>query len=173
MNFRGRCFRAHTPKWAHQPLSGGGSLDGGRFNAKNDEALYLALHPFTSILEVMQGLSNRLSACLLCEYDVEVDNVVDLRTDADCSTAGVSRGDLACHWRLFRTLGMTVPSWEVANRFRTAGAPGILVPSFAPDSDPGRDFNLVLFMAGGVLPGKVTVHDPGKRLPRDAASWGA
>jgi len=60
-------------------------------------ALYLALTMETAIKEVSQGLGYRIDPCVLCCYDVDCADVVDLRTDAgraECPMLGEKRKHL-------------------------------------------------------------------------------
>ena len=61
-------------------------------------------------------------------------------------------------------------SWRIVQRLIALGTAGILVPSFATRAKPDAA-NLVLWRWGKELPHKVTVHDPGGKLPKDGASW--
>src|SRR3546814_19841015 len=49
-------FRAHTPQWASDPLSGAGAAaKGGRFNREGVEALYLSLDEVAALREYQQA----------------------------------------------------------------------------------------------------------------------
>jgi hypothetical protein len=61
-------------------------------------------------------------------------------------------------------------SWGVADRFISANAAGILVPSFATGARSDMH-NLVLWRWGPDLPHRVVVFDPDRKLPRDQRSW--
>jgi RES domain-containing protein len=60
-----------------------------------------------------------------------VEDVVDLRTDDDRNAAGVTLVEMQCPWRLDLAEGRTPASWRIAERLRTGGSAGILVPFFA------------------------------------------
>ena len=172
MRFQGTCFRAHDPKWAFSPISGAGAaVRGGRFNPIGTPALYLALTMDGMFKEMGHGFGHRFDPLTICSYEVDVEDVVDLRSDADRAAAGVAYGDLACAWAYDITLRRKPASWAVAERLIKAGASGMLVPSFAVGARPGMD-NLVLWHWSADLPHKVTVHDPSGRLPKDQSSWG-
>ncbi len=171
MRFAGRCYRAHDPAWSFTPLSGGGAAQtGGRFNRKDEATLYLTLDVMTSFGECTQGFTNRLRPLTMCEYDVDCDDIVDLRDDAARAAAGVDLKDLACSWLSFQLAGKQAPSWLVADHLRSDGAFGILVPSFVPGAT-GANVNLVLWRWGPDLPRKVEVYDPSGRLPKNQLSW--
>jgi RES domain-containing protein len=171
VRWQGVAYRAHDPKWAWTPLSGEGAAGkGGRFNPKGVPALYLALSVEGMLQEMGHGFAHRFDPLTICAYDVDVDGIVDLRTEADRAAAGVALDALACGWFYDVTSGRKPPSWTVAERLIADGASGILVPSFARGARP--DFaNLVLWRWGTEAPYRVLVYDPMQRLPRNPASW--
>lgn len=171
MRFRGACYRAHDPRWAFSPLSGEGArVRGGRFNPAGTPALYLALTFEGAVLEASRGFAHRFEPLTLCSYEVDVDEVVALRTDAERTAAGVAVAELASPWRLDVAEGREPASWAMSRRLIAEGAAGILVPSFAVGARPDMA-NLVLWRWGADLPHRVMVYDPSGRLPRDQLSW--
>ena len=170
MRFRGECFRAHDPNWAWSPLSGAGAaLKGRRFNWPGLETLYLSLGFNTVFREVSGGFAHRLTPYILCSYDVDCEDIADLRTDADRSKLDVKLEDLACAWANALILRREPKSWDVVRRLRANGHAGILVPSFANGATPD-DQNLVLWRWGPDLPHKVAAYDPMGKLRRDPLS---
>jgi RES domain-containing protein len=171
VRFRGTCYRVHDPRWSFKPLSGeGAAVHGGRFNPKGMPALYLSLDLMTAVREGNQGFAGKIEPCVLCAYEVDCEDVVDLGDDAGRATAGVAIEALACAWALLLLEGREPPSWRLARDLTAAGAAGAVVPSFARGSGPDSR-NLVLWRWGPVLPHRVTVHDPSGRLPRSQLSW--
>jgi RES domain-containing protein len=171
LRFQATCCRAHDPCWSFTPLSGAGAaIRGARFNPKGAPALYLALTIMTAVKEINQGFAHKIEPCVLCSYDVDCEDVVDLRTENDRNDAGVSLGDMACAWFSDISQGREPASWRVARRLMNAGKAGILVPSFAPGATT-IDQNLVLWKWGESLPHRVSVYDPSGRLPKDQLSW--
>jgi RES domain-containing protein len=169
--FVATCYRAHNPRWSFLPLSGDGpAVRGARFNPKGVPALYLALAITTAIKEINQGFAHKLDPCVLCAYDVDCDDIVDLRSEEGRAAAGVALPDMACAWFADLAQGRTPPSWRVARRLIDAGSAGALVPSFAPGANPD-DHNLVLWKWTPARPHKVSVYDPSGRLPKDQLSW--
>lgn len=171
MRFTAECFRAHDPNWSWSPLSGAGAaLKGRRFNWPGLEALYLSLSFNTVFREVSGGFAHRLTPYVLCSYDVDCEDIVDLRTEAGRAEAGVDQGDLACAWGDALIARREPASWIVVRRLIAQGQSGILVPSFAHGATTD-DQNLVLWRWGPELPHKVMVYDPTGRLPMNSLSW--
>ena len=171
MRFRGTCHRAHDPKWSFKPLSGdGAAIHGGRFNPKGAPALYLSLSIETAIKEANQGFAFKVNSCVLCSYEVDCDDVADLRTDRGRRRHRVELAAMACAWFADAMAGREPPSWAIHRRLTAAGFAGILVPSFAPGA-AGNDHNLVLWDWSGVPPHQVSVFDPSGRLPKNQLSW--
>ena len=170
MRFKGECFRAHDPNWAWSPLSGAGAaLKGRRFNWPGLDTLYLSLSFTTVFREVSGGFAHRLTPYVLCSYDIDCADIVDLRTDADRAALGVDLGDLSCAWGDALIARREPASWGVVRRLREDGCAGILVPSFA-NGATADDQNLVLWRWGPELPHRVTVYDPAGKLPKNQRS---
>ena len=148
----------------------GASLKGGRFNPIGTPALYLACSIEGCLLEQGHGLAHRFDPLTLCSYEVDVDDIIDISTEAARRTARVALAQLDCAWREDLVHRRTPASWRLAKRLIRKGAAGILVPSFAVGADPGA-LNLVLWKWGPTLPHRVTVHDPSGKLPRNMLSW--
>lgn len=127
------------------------------------------------IAEQSHGFPHRFDPTTICTYDVDVDDIVDLRKEADQKKAGVTRADLACGWRNDLKEKREPASWRIADRFMTdfvnrKKAAGILVPSFAVGASLEMH-NLVLWMWGPNLPHRIVVFDPNRKLPRNQLSW--
>ena len=148
MRFAGRYYRGHDPGWSFTSLSdAGAALTGGRFNRKGEPTLYLSLDVVTSFGECTQGFIHRLQPLTMCEYEVDCDDVTDLRDDAARSAQGVARADLACSWLSFQLAGQEAPSWRVVDNLKAGGGSGILVPSFVPGAT-AANINLALWRWG-------------------------
>jgi RES domain-containing protein len=172
VRFQGAAYRAHDPRWSWTPLSGEGArLHGGRFNRKGVPALYLSLDLITAAIEANQGFPFRLVPPItLVSYTVDCDDLSDLSVAGELKRAGGTPAELACAWKRLAETGQPVPSWTVAERLRTRGTAGIVVPSFSPGA-PADARNLVLWRWSNDLPHRVRIFDPDNRLPRDDASW--
>ena len=171
MKFQGLAYRAHDPRSPFKPLSGdGAAVHGGRFNPKGTPALYVALDPMTAVKEAAQGFARKFEPCVLCTYEVDCEDVVDVRGEKQRSAAGVGEEEMACPWFADAAAGAKPASWRLARRLIADGAAGILAPSFVRGATPG-DVNLVLWDWSGRLPHKVAVFDPGGRLPKNQLSW--
>jgi RES domain-containing protein len=163
-------YRGHDPQWALSPLSGDGAkARGGRFNPIGVPALYLGATLDAVIAEMTHGFAHRLEPLTVVSYDVDVEDIVDLRTAASRRAAGIKLVDIGCSWELDLAHGREPASWCIVNRLRKTAA-GILVPSFAKGARKDMH-NLVLWKWGPHLPYRVTAHDPSGRLPRDRLSW--
>ena len=171
MRLRALAYRAHDPRWAFRPLSGdGAAIHGGRFNAPGIPALYLALDPMTAIKEINQGFARKFEPCVLCTYEVDCADIVDLRNEARRAAADARAEDMACAWFAHRARRDEAPSQRLARRLMEGGAAGILVPSYV-NSATEADQNCVLWNWSDKRPHKVAVFDPSGRLPRDQLSW--
>jgi len=171
LKYKGEAFRAHDPTWSWTPLSGAGAaLKGRRFNWPGLEALYLSLSFKTAFREVSAGFAHRLTPYVLCSYDVDCEDVADLRTDAGRADHGATLEDLACAWGDAIIARREPASWTVVRHLLDEGFAGALVPSFA-NSATAEDHNLVLWRWGPDLPHKVTVYDPTGKLPKNQLSW--
>jgi RES domain-containing protein len=171
LRFRGTCYRAHDPRWSHLPLSGAGAaIHGGRFNPKGVEALYLSLSVLTAVKEANQGFAFKIIPCVLCSYEIDCEDIADLRSEQARSVHGVTLADMACAWFGDASAGRQPPSWNVARQMMATGHAGMLVPSFAPGASD-EDENLVLWSWSAHTPHQVNVHDPSGRLPKNQLSW--
>lgn len=171
MRWQGVAYRAHNPRWAWAPTSGeGAAAKGGRFNPKGVPALYLALTVDGMLLEMGHGFAHRFDPLTICSYDVDMDDLVDLRSSEARDAAGVTMDDLGCAWAYDMHTGRKPASWRVVERLLANGASGVLVPSFARGARPDQH-NLVLWRWGASMPHYVAVVDPAGRLPRDPTSW--
>lgn len=124
----------------------------------------------TAIKEISQGLPHRLDPTVLCSYDVDCEDVIDLTTERGRGAASVSASEMAGDWAWAIAVGERPASWAIYDRLVSQGAAGIVVPSYAVGAD-ANDRNLVLWEWGSALPHLVEVFDPSGRLPRDQLSW--
>jgi RES domain-containing protein len=152
-------------------MSGAGAaIRGARFNPKGVPALYLGLSIMTAIKEISQGLPHRLDPTVLCSYDVDCDDIMDLTTVQGRAAAAIADEDMSCAWATALANGDRPASWSIHDYLIPRGVAGIVVPSYAPGTD-ADDRNLVLWDWGPALPHMVEVFDPSGRLPRDQLSW--
>ncbi|WP_376095177.1 RES family NAD+ phosphorylase [Roseomonas sp. CCTCC AB2023176] len=171
MRLRSRVFRAHDPRWSFAPISGeGAALHGGRFNPRGVPALYASFLLETAWREAQQGFTVKVQPALVCAYDVDCADVLDLTTAAGLAEADMDAADLAAPWRDLVADGMDPPTWAVARRLIGRGVAGVVVPSFAPGAGPA-DRNAVFWRWGDAPPHRVIVVDDLGRLPRDGRSW--
>jgi len=171
LRFRGVCYRAHDPRWSFLPTSGAGAaVRGARFNPKGVPALYLALTVVGAVKEANQGLARRIDPCVLCSYEVDCEDIVDLTSEPTRKEYGISADEMACAWMMSLAEDERPKSWAIHDRLTASGHAGILVPSFAPGA-VDTDRNLVLWRWSPDPPHRVEVIDPSGRLPRDQLSW--
>jgi RES domain-containing protein len=160
-------YRAHTPEWASQPLSGAGAASkGGRLNRPGLPALYLADSQDTAIAEYQQ-LSPLMPPLTLVAYHVALERVVDFRHGFDPAHWAPLWQQLTCDWRRLAFFERTEPpSWVLSDQVLDVGGQGVL---FRSHRGPGHNLVIYTEMLG---PNDVlAVHDPAERLPRDRASW--
>ena len=124
----------------------------------------------TAIREASRAFAFKINPCVLCCYDVDCADIIDLRTEVGRAEHGVAPAELSSGWLSSRREGGEPPSWQLARGLIARGIAGILVPSFAPGAT-GSDHNLVLWDWGERPPHQVRVFDPSGRLPRNQLSW--
>src|SRR5690606_31286745 len=117
-----------------------------------------------------QGFAHRIDPCVLCSYEVDCEDIVDLTTEAGRGAAGVALDTMRCAWMDFIGGGKRPPSWSIHDQLTAKRAAGVLVPSFAPGAGD-TDKNLVLWTWRRDLPHAVAVFDPSGRLPKNQLSW--
>lgn len=157
-------YRAFTPRWAAEPLSGAGAaLSGGRFNRPDVPALYLSLELATAVAEYRQA-APFLPPFTLVTYRSNLPPLVDVRLLDDEWDA--LWPDWKEDWRALLVNGVEPPSWVLGDMVRAAGHPGMIFPSLAASGG----VNIVLFADVLVLAEVLAVVDDG-RLPRDGSSW--
>jgi RES domain-containing protein len=171
VRFAGTAYRAHHPRWSFKPLSGdGAAIHGGRFNPKGVAALYLSLDLVTAIKEANQGFARKVDPYVLCSYEVDCEDVVDLGDEPARRTAGVEESVMSAPWFGHIAAGTKPPQWTLVDELRAKGAIGALVPSYASGATD-TDRNLVLWRWGPDLPHKIDVYDPSGRMPKNQLSW--
>jgi RES domain-containing protein len=171
LRFVGVAYRAHNPRWSFRPVSGeGAAIHGGRFNPKGLPALYLSIDPLTAIKEANQGFARKFEPYVLCSYDVDCDDIVDLGDEAGRRAAGVDAAVLSAGWFAHIAAGTQPPQWKLVDELRSCGVAGALAPSYAPGATEA-DRNLVLWRWGPDLPHRIKVFDPSGRLPKNQLSW--
>jgi RES domain-containing protein len=119
----------------------------------------------TAWLEAQQGFAFKAQPLTICAYDVDCEDVADLRGEDGRREVGVDMAELACAWEGLASRDNEPASWRVARRLIGEGAAGMIVPSFAPGAGAG-DRNVVFWRWSHSLPHRVVVIDDEARLSR-------
>jgi RES domain-containing protein len=164
-------YRAHNPRWGFLPSSGeGAAIAGGRFNPVGVPALYTSFRIETAWLEAQQSFAFKAQPMILCGYDVDCEDILNLTSHEIRQQNKIEFEDLACPWKDLATRGVQPPSWAMAQNLRAQKIAGIAVPSFAKGAG-ANDINVVFWKWGDSRPHKVKVVDDHNRLPKDMRSW--
>jgi RES domain-containing protein len=107
---------------------------------------------------------------VLCTYEIDCEDVIDLRGETERRAASVDEDDMACPWFAEAAAGREPASWRLSRRLIASGAAGLLAPSFVRGAT-SADVNLILWRWSAALPNRVAVFDPSGRLPRNPLSW--
>ena len=132
-------------------------------------ALYLALTIMTAVKEINQGFAHKIEPCVLCSYDIDCEDVVDLRDEeGQRRAASLRRHGLRLVLRHFaRPRAALMADRAEFSRRRNGWRSRSEFCAWATPADQ----NLVLWKWGKSLPHKVSVFDPSGRLPKDQLSW--
>ena len=158
-----RAWRLISPKWRRLPFSGESArINGGRWNAIGQSALYLATDPTTAATEFYQGIPK---PGVLVPYDIDARALADLTDGAGRPADAALAEALSADWKtIARIKHRTPPSWAIARDLIAAGAEGALIPSA---QTPGGT-NLVLWRwHDAAAPGEgaaLTLLDPERAL---------
>ena len=171
MHYSGITYRAHSPEWAWDPLSGeGAKRNGGRFNPVATSALYMSLDPVTAIVEA-SPLGRPFQPLTLCAYRVSCRSLVDLTGATTDLPEGVDPSDADCpSWQLDMLKGREPASHRLARDIIGQGYSGIVVKSYAAGAEPTAQ-NLILWIWNTDDSCKVDVIDDDLRLPQNQKSW--
>ncbi|NOX92312.1 MAG: RES domain-containing protein [Gammaproteobacteria bacterium] len=171
MRFTGLTYRAHNPAWVFSPVSGAGAAKyGGRFNPVGTEALYTSLSDTGAIAEYQQGFSHRPQPTMLCAYDVDCADIVDLTDSDEQNTRHITLSDLASPWESQYDAGSIPTTWEIVSTLLNEGVAGIIVSSFANNAPP-HSKNLVLWDWDDTPPHQIMLIDDNNRMPHNQLSW--
>jgi len=171
MWFTNMVYRAHNPQWSFSPLSGDGAArNGGRFNPVGTPALYTSLTAITALSEYHQKFPSRPQPTTLCAYNVDCQDIVDLRDPDELKQRNIDASDLSCAWEYQANKGITPASWEIATTLINASIAGIVVASFA-EKVQNNAHNLILWKWSDALPHKILLIDDDGSLPKNYDSW--
>lgn len=161
-------YRMHSPRWAHQPLSGAGAARaGGRLNRPGLHALYLSAEPETAIAEYRQT-DALLAPGTLVSYQVTLGAVADFRAGFDPAVWDEAWREFWCPWREDAFLRRIDPaSWLLGDITLSEGLRGIWFQSVVRRGGT----NPVVYVDALDEGDRLLVHDPHTALPRDQSSW--
>ena len=134
------------------------------------QALYTSFRIETAWLEAQQSFAFKAQPMILCGYDVDCDDVLDLTSHEVRQERQIEFDDLACPWKDLATRGQQPPSWTITRTLLSQKIAGIIVPSFAKGAS-ASDINVVFWKWGDGRPHRVKVVDDYDRLPKDTRSW--
>lgn len=158
-------YRAHRPAWAFAPLSGeGAAINGGRWNAVGQKALYLAADPATALAEYNQDLLFRPAT--IVRYEISGARLVNTRDPLDRARHEIPNDIHLVEWLRIAAEGVEPPTWSIARRLQADGYHGLL---YASRINGGECLVLWHWNEGDGC--AVSVEDPDNGLPRDNASW--
>ena len=142
--YTGPLYRALSPVYAREPLSGrGAELYGGRFNAKGTPALYTSRDPATALREANQVGS--LQPTILVSYTADLGPIFDTRNQDGLKQYGMTEAMLVDPaWRMKMLDSLTMPTQDFAGSLIADGFAGLLIRSFAKGAS-ASDFNIVLW----------------------------
>lgn len=165
-NFKGVAYRAHDPRWSFLPDSGeGAKRTGGRFNPIGTKALFLSLSNIGALLESQQGFNHKAQPKLICAYNVDVANILDLTNPIAVQHYAINIALLDCAWML----DDNPYSQMICKSLVKQGVNGLISPSYAKG---GQDcLNLTLWNWSKTKPNKVLVIDDFEALPKNQNSW--
>jgi RES domain-containing protein len=159
-------YRALHPAWAFAPLSGeGAAQNGGRWNRKGQQALYLSTDPMTALAEYNQDFLFR--PVTLAQYRVTQAKLADLSDSETLKNLGLSLDIHSTAWRALTLEGKEPATWHIADTLMSQGIDGVLFPSVA--SPLGRC--VALWHWNENAGPQISVSDTDHRLPLDQASW--
>ncbi len=166
LHLRRIAYRAHSPQWSWNPVSGEGARRwGGRFNRRGVPALYLSFSALTAMREALP-LDRPRQPLTLCAYRVDVDPVFDATDESHLASLGIKSSDLSTPgWEAQMLAGEIPASQALADRLLGEGHVGMCVQSFAAGADRD-DVNLVLWRWGDAYPARVEFIDDEGRLRR-------
>lgn len=148
-------YRALTPRWSHDSLSGeGAAITGGRVNPVGYAALYLSSDPKAALYEAAQS-QIILPPRTVSTYQISIDPVVDFSEDWNEQDWSSEWSAWNMNWRKAWNIDKLRPqTWEIAERLISDGTKGLLFPSLKAKGHT----NLVVFLTNVEDADQITVH---------------
>lgn len=164
MHYQGFLYRAITPRYAAEPLSGEGARRfGGRFNAKGRPALYLACDVMTALNEANQ--IGHLQPTTVVSYQADISPLFDCRDAGALAAAGLEAEKLfALGWRDEMRAGQLSASQQAAEALAAKGYAGLIYPSLAPANRARREALCIALWRWPDAPASLQVIDDEDRL---------
>lgn len=155
-------YRALTPRWSHDPLSGeGAAITGGRFNPEGYAALYLSSDPKAALYEAAQS-QIIIPPKTVCTYQISINAVVDFSAGYNAKDWIKEWSVWDMNWRKALHIDKRRPAtWEIAQKLISDGAKGLLFPSLRSKGHT----NLVIFLTNIEAADSISVIDPEGDLP--------
>ena len=155
-------YRALTPRWSHDPLSGeGAAITGGRFNPEGYAALYLSSDPKAALYEAAQS-QFIIPPKTVCTYQISINAVVDFSAGYNAKDWIKEWSVWDMNWRKALHIDKRRPAtWEIAQKLISDGAKGLLFPSLRSKGHT----NLVIFLTNIEAADSISVIDPEGDLP--------
>ncbi len=101
----------------------------GRWHHSGQKALYLSGSPEGCRVALKVYLSPEDPPRGIYPIDVQVPRLLDLRDPDTRHAMGITLADMHVFWADLHVGGKPVPTWEISDRLRDAGASGLLTPS--------------------------------------------
>ena len=159
-------WRAYTPQWAHDPLSGAGAAKfGGRWNPVGQTCFYAARELSTAWAEYNQNfVQHPATIARLVLTDARLADLTDL---ALCARLEINRAIHLTEWRAALDAGQIPETHQIAQQLLADHYDGLVYPSFM--SRGGTCVALWRWNTAGAP--RLRAIDPQGRLPKGPASW--
>jgi RES domain-containing protein len=157
-------YRMIGVKYFKNPVSALGSLlTGGRYNYIGEfEILYLAPNPQTALQETLKNINFRFPPKSLITIDVDVKNILNLRSQKIISALGINIEKLFLPWRKVQDIDQEKAYTQILGQaiYDSQIFEGIQYPS----AKVKGKYNLAIFTGRLMKESSLKVYDPDKIL---------